>query len=150
MRDPWTTPGRIPLRQVDDGGHDGGSRLLRERVEHLLGRSVEGWFLGTFHAVAARILRPEELALLCRQRRPEAWLAKCFAAKEALAKALGTGIGAVSWQDFAVLPQPGGAPQVHSHGRARKLFAERGVTGVWISLSDEREQALAFALLSGG
>ena len=99
---------------------------------------------------AARILRPEELALLCRQRRPEAWLAKCFAAKEALAKALGTGIGAVSWQDFAVLPQPGGAPQVHSHGRARKLFAERGVTGVWISLSDEREQALAFALLSGG
>jgi holo-[acyl-carrier protein] synthase len=99
---------------------------------------------------AARILRPEELALLCRQRRPEAWLAKRFAAKEALAKALGTGIGAVSWQDFAVLPQPGGAPQVHSHGRARKLFAERGVTGVWISLSDEREQALAFALLSGG
>ena len=99
---------------------------------------------------AARILRPEESALLCRQRRPEAWLAKRFAAKEALAKALGTGIGAVSWQDFAVLPQPGGAPQVHSHGRARKLFAERGVTGVWISLSDEREQALAFALLSGG
>ena len=99
---------------------------------------------------AARILRPEELALLCRQWRPEAWLAKRFAAKEALAKALGTGIGAVSWQDFAVLPQPGGAPQVHSHGRARKLFAERGVTGVWISLSDEREQALAFALLSGG
>ena len=99
---------------------------------------------------AARILRPEELALLCRQRRPEAWLAKRFAAKEALAKVLGTGIGAVSWQDFAVLPQPGGAPQVHSHGRARKLFAERGVTGVWISLSDEREQALAFALLSGG
>ena len=99
---------------------------------------------------AARILRPEELALLCRQQRPEAWLAKRFAAKEALAKALDTGIGAVSWQDFAVLPQPGGAPQVHSHGRARKLFAERGVTGVWISLSDEREQALAFALLSGG
>ena len=99
---------------------------------------------------AARILRPEELALLCRQRRPEAWLAKRFAAKEALAKVLGTGIGAVSWQDFAILPQPGGAPQIHSHGRARKLFAERGVTGVWISLSDEREQALAFALLSGG
>jgi holo-[acyl-carrier protein] synthase len=98
---------------------------------------------------AARILRPEELALWRRQRRPEAWLAKRFAAKEALAKALGTGIGAVSWQDFAVLPEPGGAPLVHSHGRARQLLAVRGATRVWISLSDEREQALAFALLSG-
>ena len=33
------------------------AREMRERVEHLLGRSVEGWFLGTFHSVAARILR---------------------------------------------------------------------------------------------
>jgi DNA helicase-2/ATP-dependent DNA helicase PcrA len=33
------------------------AREMRDRVEHLLGRSVEGWFLGTFHSVAARILR---------------------------------------------------------------------------------------------
>jgi holo-[acyl-carrier protein] synthase len=96
------------------------------------------------------VLGEGELQEYAQAVQPAHFLAKRFAAKEALAKALGTGIGAVSWQDFAVLPQPGGAPQVHSHGRARKLFAERGVTGVWISLSDEREQALAFALLSGG
>ncbi len=98
---------------------------------------------------AARILRPEEQALFGRQRHAAAWLAKRFAAKEALAKALGTGIGRVSWQDFAVLPELGGAPQVHCHGHARELLAQRGVTGVWISLSDEREHALAFAVLSG-
>ncbi|MGD9984352.1 MAG: holo-ACP synthase [Porticoccaceae bacterium] len=98
---------------------------------------------------AARILRPEELAALGAAARPAAWLAKRFAAKEALGKALGTGIGVVSWQDFSVLGAPGGVPVVQCHGRAQQLLAQRGITEVWISLSDERDYALAFAVLSG-
>jgi holo-[acyl-carrier protein] synthase len=98
---------------------------------------------------AARILRPEELTTFGAAACPAAWLAKRFAAKEALGKALGTGIGAVSWQDFSVLSQPGGVPIVHCHGRAQQLLAQRSITGVWISLSDERDYALAFAVLSG-
>ncbi|MFZ2207431.1 MAG: holo-ACP synthase [Porticoccaceae bacterium] len=97
---------------------------------------------------AARILRPEELTAFSSAARPAAWLAKRFAAKEALGKALGTGIGAVSWQDFSVLSASGGVPVVRCHGRARQLLAQRGVTEVWISLSDERHYALAFAVLS--
>ncbi|MFZ5654996.1 MAG: holo-ACP synthase [Pseudomonadota bacterium] len=99
---------------------------------------------------AERILRPEELAVFRTRPRPDAWLAKRFAAKEALGKALGTGIGAVSWRDFAVLSQSTGAPAVHTYGRARALLAARGVTGVWVSLADERDLALAFVVLTGG
>ncbi len=98
---------------------------------------------------AERILRPEELAVFSSAARPAAWLAKRFAAKEALGKALGTGIGAVSWQDFSVLSAFGGVPTVQCHGRAQQLLAQRGVTEVWISLSDERDYALAFAVLNG-
>ena len=98
---------------------------------------------------AARILRPEELTALGAASRPAAWLAKRFAAKEALGKALGTGIGTVSWQDFSVLGAPGGVPVVQCHGRAQQLLAQRGITDVRISLSDERDYALAFAVLSG-
>jgi holo-[acyl-carrier protein] synthase len=98
---------------------------------------------------AARILRPEELAAFASAARPAAWLAKRFAAKEALAKALGTGIGAVSWQDFSVLSGESGAPVARCHGRAQDVLAELGVRDIWISLSDERDYALAFAVLSG-
>ncbi len=98
---------------------------------------------------AARILRPEELTAFSSAARPAAWLAKRFAAKEALGKALGTGIGAVSWQDFSVLSGSGGVPTVQCHGHAQQLLAQRGVTEVWISLSDERDYALAFAVLNG-
>lgn len=97
---------------------------------------------------AARILRPEELAVFESAARPAAWLAKRFAAKEALAKALGTGIGAVSWQGFSVLPGEGGAPVARCHGRAREVVAQLGARDIWISLSDERDWALAFAVLS--
>ena len=111
------------------------------RIERALARHGERF--------AARILRPEELTVFSSAARPAAWLAKRFAAKEALGKALGTGIGAVSWQDFSVLNASGGVPTVQCHGRAQQLLAQRGVTEVWISLSDERDHALAFAVLSG-
>lgn len=111
------------------------------RIEHALARRGARF--------AARILRPEELAVFASAARPAAWLAKRFAAKEALAKALGTGIGAVSWQDFSVLPGARGAPAVHCHGHACEVLAQLGVRDIWISLSDEHDYALAFAVLSG-
>ena len=80
---------------------------------------------------------------------PAARRAKRFAAREALGKALGTGIGAVSRRDLAVLSEPMGALLVHTQGRARALLAARGVTRVWLSLADERDLALAFVVLSG-
>lgn len=97
---------------------------------------------------AARILTPEEWARGSRSRDPWRFLARRFAAKEAIAKALGTGIGIeLSWQDLRITRAPRCAPQVHLSGRARALAAKRGGNRVLLSLSDEQSYAVAFAAL---
>jgi holo-[acyl-carrier protein] synthase len=99
----------------------------------------------------ARILTPNELAIYQAKRRDSYYLAKRFAAKEALVKALGTGIGKdANWQDIEVVNDQRGAPSLRLSGVAA-LTAERlGVKSTHLSLSDEEDHALAFVVLSGG
>ena len=96
-----------------------------------------------------RVYTPREQAF-CRGRAPE--LAARFAAKEAISKALGTGIigrEGVNWRDMEVLPDRRGKPLVYLHGRARRRAEELGLTQWAISLSHEREMAIAFVVASG-
>jgi len=73
-----------------------------------------------------------------------------FAAKEAVSKGLGTGIAAgVSWTDIEVLPTPSGAPRVVLHGAAASFLHRLGGTHVHISISHDRESAVAMAVLEG-
>ena len=75
-------------------------------------------------------------------------LAKRFAAKEAVAKALGTGIGrGVSWQDIRVDHDENGAPLVELSGGALEVASRRGGDTVALSISDEAEYVVAFAVL---
>jgi holo-[acyl-carrier protein] synthase len=97
---------------------------------------------------AARILTAAELERCARSREPWRFLAKRFAAKEAVAKCFGTGIGvALSWHDLEVGQLESGAPQVHLGQRAQRLAAQRGGSRVLLSLADERAYAVAFAAL---
>ncbi|GAB2881616.1 holo-ACP synthase [Microbulbifer echini] len=76
-----------------------------------------------------------------------AYLCKRFAAKEAVGKALGTGIGkGVSWQDIEVRRRQGAAPLVLLHGEARRHAEAMGVSVIHLSLSDEKDAALAFVI----
>lgn len=76
------------------------------------------------------------------------WLAKRFAAKEAVAKAFGTGIGGqLSFKDIVIGRSPAGAPLVSFRGAGSTLAAARGVARAHLSLSDERDYALAFVVL---
>lgn len=110
------------------------------RIEAVLGRVGERF--------AARILRPAELADYRRSKQGLRLLAKRFAAKEAIAKALGTGIGrGVSWQDMEVLHDGSGAPLVHLEGGAAAVLEARGASRVLLSLADERHYVVAFAAL---
>mgnify|MGYP003123224778 CR=1 FL=1 len=96
-----------------------------------------------------RILRPEEREEYAASARPGNLLAKRFAAKEAVAKALGTGIGnGVSWQDICITHDELGAPQVKLSGGALRVAGEKGGTRVALSLSDEVDCVLAFAVLA--
>jgi len=95
-----------------------------------------------------RILRPEEQAAFDAHREPARLLAKRFAAKEAIAKCLGTGIGrGVSWQDMLVHHDPNGAPLVTLSGGAQEVAHTKGATSVLLSLSDEDLYVVAFAAL---
>jgi holo-[acyl-carrier protein] synthase len=73
-------------------------------------------------------------------------LAARFAAKEAVAKALGTGIGVVGWKEIEVINGPLRQPVLHLHGDAARLADEMGIVSWSISLSHTHEHALAIAI----
>ncbi|MDX2350054.1 MAG: holo-ACP synthase [Porticoccus sp.] len=101
---------------------------------------------GRFFAV--RILCPSEIAIFDNKKQPEAYLAKRYAAKEAASKALGTGIGTISWQDIEVSNDSAGAPLLTLTGAAHARMVEMGASKVLVSLSDERDFVVAFVTLS--
>ena len=75
-------------------------------------------------------------------------LAARFAAKEAVAKALGTGIGEVCWIEIEIVNGPRRQPELRLHGAAARLAAELGL-GEWsVSLSHTHQHAVAFAVAS--
>ena len=77
-------------------------------------------------------------------------LAARFAAKEAVAKALGTGFGrqGVAWTDIEIKRAADGSPHIHLSGRALQVFDALNGLSTAISLSHERHMALAFCLLT--
>jgi holo-[acyl-carrier protein] synthase len=97
---------------------------------------------------ARRILTPTEFARFRRSRRQADLLAKHFAAKEALVKALGTGFrDGVSWRHIEVKHDPLGKPYLECSGRVLEKLEESGVAAAQVSLCDEDEYALAFVTL---
>lgn len=76
-------------------------------------------------------------------------LAARFAGKEAVLKAFGTGLRGGTLHDVEILPDALGAPEVHLHGFFAARAAEMGVVRVWITLSHEKEYAMAYCMLEG-
>jgi holo-[acyl-carrier protein] synthase len=97
---------------------------------------------------AARILCADELDRFNEKNQSAHYLAKRFAAKEAASKALGTGIGSVSWQDMTVLNDVHGAPVITLQGKAKERMETLGASQISVSLSDEVNYAVAFVVLS--
>jgi holo-[acyl-carrier protein] synthase len=82
----------------------------------------------------------------CRGRAPQ--LAGRFAAKEAISKALGTGIRRIHWRNIEILPDRAGAPHVTLHDRARGRFESLGLAAMEVSISHSRDNAVAVAIAS--
>lgn len=98
---------------------------------------------------ASKILAESELAQF-RMNPNAAFLAKRFAAKEAVAKALGTGMRlGVNFPQIAVVGKPGYRPKISMTGAAAERARSMGVVSSHLSLSDEQEYALAFVVLEG-
>ena len=85
--------------------------------------------------LAGRLFTDAERAYGNRFSDPAPRLAARFAAKEAVMKALGVGLGAFAFRDVEVVKAPSGAPSVSLTGRAADLAARRGVTSWHLSLT---------------
>lgn len=99
---------------------------------------------------AKRILHCNELAIFIERNQDIAYLAKRFAAKEALSKALGTGIAqGVSFVDIEVRNNLQGKPELVLHDKTQLKAEHLGVQKMHLSLSDEKEYAVAYVVLTG-
>lgn len=98
-----------------------------------------------------RVFTPEERAYLDQKGKGRAQSAAAmFAAKEAVAKALGTGFsgGVMPW-NISVVHDEKGAPSAELSGAAKERLEQIGGAGVRISLSHEGYSAIAFAVIGG-
>lgn len=97
-------------------------------------------------AFLARVYTPDEIAL-CQKRNKKAMesFAGRFAAKEAISKALGTGIGGegVAFTDMEILADEMGRPQVRLNGAAKKVFARMKGKDIAVSISHDGGFAIA-------
>lgn len=97
-----------------------------------------------------RVLHVNELAVYSEHGQPLAYFAKRYAAKEALAKALGTGIAkGVNFDEIETQLDDLGKPHLKLHGTTQQMAEKLGVKNLFISLSDEQDYAVANVVLEG-
>jgi len=134
----------VPCRYTLNEGKKGlrvivglGTDLIEiERIERSLTRFGESFL--------QRVYTPGEIAYCLKKKNAAESLAARFAAKEAGAKALGTGISrGVSWKEFEVRRQPGQRPELHLSGRAAEIAASLRIRRLSLSLSHSRELSIA-------
>ena len=97
-----------------------------------------------------RLLLADEIAYCLSNKQPAPFIAARFAAKEAISKAFGTGIGAqLGWQDMEVRRRDSGEPYVVLHDAGPALFAARKAKRLLVSLSHTQNYAAVTAVLEG-
>ena len=95
-----------------------------------------------------RILLPTEQKYCLNYIDPAPYIAGRFAAKEAIAKAFGFGIGEkIGWHDMEIVREESGKPNVQLHGKAQLLMDKIGTKKVQITLSHTNKHATATAII---
>jgi holo-[acyl-carrier protein] synthase len=111
-----------------------------QRIEHW--RTVPGLLERYFH--------PDELrTALSRGATASLSLAARFAAKEAFGKALGTGLRGITLKNIQVLNNHNGKPCIHAYGNALEALEASGGRTIHLSLTHERDNALAMVVIEG-
>lgn len=93
-----------------------------------------------------RLFLPAEIAYCRHKADPYPSFAARFAAKEAVLKAMGMGIGACSWQDISIEVNARGAPEITMHGQGVELARSLGIKEFKVSVSHTKFYALAHVI----
>lgn len=126
---------------------------------HVVGHGVDLVEVARIGAMVAELgqrfldhcFTPTEQAYRANSRRRVEHLAARFAAKEAVLKALGTGLtGGIAWTDIEVVNAPSGAPRIALRGAAADAAATLGAKSWVVSLSHTETHALASVIALGG
>lgn len=113
-----------------------------ERIQRSLTRFGERFMGKVLCAGEYRSLTGHRLA---------AYLARQFSAKEAVSKALGTGMSSgVHFRNIEIARKESGAPLVRLTGEAKSRAEKLGITDIHISMSDERDYAIAYVIATNG
>jgi holo-[acyl-carrier protein] synthase len=97
-----------------------------------------------------RCFWPGEVAYCNGMKFPALHFAARFAAKEAISKAFGTGIGHhLGWKDMEIRKRDSGEPYAVLHGKGEELAKARGITEVFVSLTHSKDYAAAQAVIVG-
>ncbi|WP_426574165.1 holo-ACP synthase [Aquihabitans sp. McL0605] len=96
--------------------------------------------------LVTKVFTPGEQAYAQAAHDPTERFAVRFAAKEAVMKALGVGLGAVDWHDIEVVRTSSGAPQLAITGRALAVAADLGITSWKLTLTHTASMAEAIAV----
>ena len=97
-----------------------------------------------------RVFTDGEVTYSMSMKFPARHLAARFAAKEAVSKAFGTGIGkAMGWRNIDVQKKPSGEPFLVFSGPAQELATQRAVTAAFVTLSHTEHHAIACIVLDG-
>lgn len=111
------------------------------RIEELL-REKKDSFIN-------RIFTHKEVEYINNKNSNPQTVSGMFAAKEAVSKLLGTGIGKISWKDIEVNHDEKGKPYVDLHNRGYEIYHELGIDKIYLSISHEKDYAIAFAIAEG-
>lgn len=112
-----------------------------KRINKVLGRYGDRYL--------ERLLTPAEQEQWRQRGSRLETLAGYWAAKEAVAKALGSGFRGFGLQDIQVTHDPLGRPLVVLSGEAQTLAVQAGITNIWLSISHSLEYAVATAIAEG-
>ena len=106
--------------------------------------------IDSLNAFANKILSENELNIFgdLKEGKEASYLSKQFAGKEAISKAIGTGIsGDIKFKEIEILRDESGKPIFNPLENLKEILANLGITKTHVSLSDEKDYAIAFAIL---
>ena len=106
--------------------------------------------MDSLSAFADKILSENEIKVFSdlKEGKQATYLSKQFAGKEAISKAIGTGIsGDIKFKEIEILRDERGRPIFNPVENLKEILANLGITKTHVSLSDEKDYAIAFAIL---
>ena len=106
--------------------------------------------MDSLSAFANKILSENEIKVFSdlEEEKQATYLSKQFAGKEAISKAIGTGIsGDIKFKEIEILRDERGRPIFNPVENLKEILANLGITKTHVSLSDEKDYAIAFAIL---